>query len=411
MPEFLKALTVAARSPLAMVGYLAALIAWLVLALTTRRASLLYRAISSLPEADRLHAVELEYKVRPRSGLSAEQWIRSRVHLYLFAGFGITCFLLLALVSYAIWLKEHSPQGTGKNIVSIEHSTINQPGVVGIVDQAPEKSERSADIARQPGVMGTIDRAPANREASEGIARPEITTRNSVEVHNPTIVQPGIVGTVVGNVYVTYQQAKTDAAPSAIQLSDLKFTTDDVGIDEARTTLAIRFSVFNSTPSDISIFDMKCVEYTRGHHFRMFETPRAGEPARRYELLIDTAHPFINRDETIPILANGSRSFHVDLRVFPDINLTEVTFGVVIYYHDRTGNIGKLKSDKLYFALPTLRGVASFDENSINDAYSSLLEKTPTVCGFEGKLKNCKHEPLFSTQDDLSKALLLHRNL
>jgi hypothetical protein len=390
MAEFLKALTVAARSPLAMVGYLAALTAWLVVALTTKRASLLFRTIRSLSEADRLHAIELEYKTKPRSGLSAEQWIRSRVHLYIFAGFAITCFLLLTLVSYAIWLKAHSSQETIKNNVSIEHSTINQPGVVGIIDGGPEKSA-----------------------GSEAKARPGETKGNRVQIVNSHIDQAGIVGTVVGNVYVTYSQVKRDASTTAPQLSDVRFITDDASINDARTTLAIRFSIFNNTPIDISIYDIKCVEYLRGHVKSSFSNPMYGEPVRRYELLIDAAHPFIKRDEMLPVPANGSSSFHIDLRVFPDINLTEVAFGVLIYYHDSKGNTAKLKSDKLYFALPAVGGVVSFDENSIDDVYNSIQKKTPSYCdiGNEGNLINCKHESLVTRSDDLRKALLLHRNL
>jgi hypothetical protein len=70
MDNFLKALPVVADHPLALVGYLAVVISWLIVSLRIRKARKLFDAIKLLPEDQRLEAIKLEYKTVPRSGLS-----------------------------------------------------------------------------------------------------------------------------------------------------------------------------------------------------------------------------------------------------------------------------------------------------------------------------------------------------
>ncbi len=102
MEKFLQALPIVASHPLALLGYLAVVIAWLVVALQTRKANKLFDVIKSLPPQQRLKAIELEYRTAPRSGLSAEQWLQSRKMSFIFAGFAITLFTILVLVAFAL---------------------------------------------------------------------------------------------------------------------------------------------------------------------------------------------------------------------------------------------------------------------------------------------------------------------
>lgn len=102
MKPFLDALSQIKGDPLTLVGYVCFVAAWLVIALNSRKARALFRTINSLPEKDRLAALSLEYRASPKAGLTAEQWIQSRIHLYLFSGFAITTLLLLALGISAI---------------------------------------------------------------------------------------------------------------------------------------------------------------------------------------------------------------------------------------------------------------------------------------------------------------------
>jgi hypothetical protein len=107
------ALPSVAGSPLAFTAYLAAIAAWMVIAWRVNRNKQLLRNLDKLPERSRLEALRMEMgAVRLKSGLSPEQWIRSRIHLYYFLGFAI-----LALVGTALF--------------TVSAVTAEDPGTVG----------------------------------------------------------------------------------------------------------------------------------------------------------------------------------------------------------------------------------------------------------------------------------------
>jgi hypothetical protein len=62
---------------------------------------------------DRARVLEMEYKVLPRAGLSAEQWIRSRIHMFVFSGIiiGIFAGVSLGTVALVISSKKTAAQG------------------------------------------------------------------------------------------------------------------------------------------------------------------------------------------------------------------------------------------------------------------------------------------------------------
>jgi hypothetical protein len=95
---FLKNLPAAATSPYAFVAYLGVVAAWTYITVSQRR----LKAIESLPPAQRAARLKDEYKVLPRSGLSAEQWIRSRRHTLLFWGFVIVMVAVVTLGTVAM---------------------------------------------------------------------------------------------------------------------------------------------------------------------------------------------------------------------------------------------------------------------------------------------------------------------
>lgn len=87
-----------ATSPLAFVAYLAAVIAWAGIAWRVNRNRQLLQHLDKLPEKARLEALRMEMgAVRLKSGLSPEQWIRSRIHLYTFLGFAILALIAVIL--------------------------------------------------------------------------------------------------------------------------------------------------------------------------------------------------------------------------------------------------------------------------------------------------------------------------
>jgi hypothetical protein len=95
--KFLESLKVVAASPYALVGYLALVAAWLTLAIYGQKIRAIGKLIKDLPERDRLEILKREYHTTPRAGLTADQWIRSRKHAFIF-------FAFLALVVGAIVL-------------------------------------------------------------------------------------------------------------------------------------------------------------------------------------------------------------------------------------------------------------------------------------------------------------------
>jgi len=97
----LQSLPEAAQSPLAFIAYLSAIVAWLWVALRTRRLKLVLDKIKDLPPAEIPKIISKEMgEVLPKS-ISAEDWIRSRKHLYFLFAFLALCFLVLCIVGLA----------------------------------------------------------------------------------------------------------------------------------------------------------------------------------------------------------------------------------------------------------------------------------------------------------------------
>jgi len=98
---FFEGLKTAATSSYAFVAYVCLIVAWVYVAVAQHR----LKIISQLPPEHRPKALEHEYKVLPRAGLSAEQWIRSRKHTLLFLAF--VALLVVTLVLATVALTQH----------------------------------------------------------------------------------------------------------------------------------------------------------------------------------------------------------------------------------------------------------------------------------------------------------------
>lgn len=100
--EFLQAIPAAATNEWSFLSYLAVVIAWFLLGWKIKRNKNLLLNLEALPEKDRLKALEMEMGVgRLRTGLSPEQWIRSRIHTYLLIGFVVLCIALVVVTVLA----------------------------------------------------------------------------------------------------------------------------------------------------------------------------------------------------------------------------------------------------------------------------------------------------------------------
>jgi hypothetical protein len=99
----LRGIGTAATNPLAFVAYIVAIGAWVFLRQRVDRNNNLLKRLTVLPkEEDRLAALKAEMGTVPlNEGLSPEQWIRSRTHLYYFLGFVVLCVVLIPVCERA----------------------------------------------------------------------------------------------------------------------------------------------------------------------------------------------------------------------------------------------------------------------------------------------------------------------
>jgi hypothetical protein len=118
---FLDNLKIVASSPYALVGYLTLVVAWVYVVTANRRLTIIGKLLLQLPRKDRLEILKKEYNTIPRAGLSAEQWIKSRKHLFLF--FGFIALLLLCSVLFLAALSRTAPSGMATNHSSHKVST------------------------------------------------------------------------------------------------------------------------------------------------------------------------------------------------------------------------------------------------------------------------------------------------
>jgi hypothetical protein len=102
LSAFLNAIPSAAASPLALIAYLATLVAWTLVAMRVNRFKILMDRIEKLPEKDRIDAIKAEIGRDVPEGMSAEQFLRSRIHLFVLVGFLVFCATATFVASMAL---------------------------------------------------------------------------------------------------------------------------------------------------------------------------------------------------------------------------------------------------------------------------------------------------------------------
>lgn len=112
---FLQAIPSAAASPLALIAYLATVAAWVAIALRVKRFRVLMEKIDALPEKDRLRAIEAEIgRIKVRPGLTAEEYLRSRIHLFILIGFlAVCCTIVLVTGTAVVQVQEEKERADG----------------------------------------------------------------------------------------------------------------------------------------------------------------------------------------------------------------------------------------------------------------------------------------------------------
>lgn len=107
MPNgFFQSLKTVATSPYAFVAYIVLVIGWVYVAVAQYRLTRISRVLSKVPPKDRATLLAREYAMYPRTGLSAEQAIRSRKHTLLFLGFLAVVLAAVVLMTIALNIRK-----------------------------------------------------------------------------------------------------------------------------------------------------------------------------------------------------------------------------------------------------------------------------------------------------------------
>jgi len=171
MRVFAQLLESIAQYPFAVVGFIVLVGAWLVASLNYNKARKLLSTIKELPEQHRLKAIELEYKAAPRSGLSADQWLRHRQYLYVLVAFVLTLIVLLGLAALYFMRQD----GSGRMSVKPRYGPyecIAGETVLRECNLTPDRTGTALLSFRTPehGTGGIIDTYHGSLEVENGCA-------------------------------------------------------------------------------------------------------------------------------------------------------------------------------------------------------------------------------------------------
>lgn len=166
LSDFLATLKVVGSSPYAFAAYIAVVAAWVYTTVARYRLGKIADLLKALPPQHRAQVIEKEYSTLPSSGLSAEQWIKSRRHVLLFVAF--LSLLLCLTIIVIIALSQSTKLGSEH-----ERGTNESNAVIGLVQS---QNERILELERELKVQKAqlddfkINFASANLNAANSSA-------------------------------------------------------------------------------------------------------------------------------------------------------------------------------------------------------------------------------------------------
>lgn len=101
--EFFEGLKTVAGHPLALVGYVCLLAAWVFTVFRRSKLHSIEKLIKDLPEAERAEVLKHELSVLPREGITAQEWLEDRKRNQLFVAFIATLVVVLLIVALALY--------------------------------------------------------------------------------------------------------------------------------------------------------------------------------------------------------------------------------------------------------------------------------------------------------------------
>lgn len=287
MPDFLRYLPEAATSPLAFVAYVVVVAAWTYSFVARNRLQTISRLITDIPEAERAEIIRREYNTTPRSGLSAEQWIRVRKQTLLFLSLLAT---LVAVVAIAAMAQARSTATTD------EFPRFENPIEEGRLDSENRSRLASSEEARSDEAVGMADE-PQQPEVSM-----ETTDLGTPTEHQPSApkLEPPDLKNPLPNVSMEDTQidtvvnlGNTEADPPA-QSNGLKVVqilrdgdAEDQNIQRFEITLA------NESPATLILKRFRVHWRYRSGGTASMREPTIVRPIAKYliELPIETANP------------------------------------------------------------------------------------------------------------------------
>jgi tetratricopeptide (TPR) repeat protein len=154
--SLLSALPSAAASPYAFAAYALVVVAYVVTAWRVTRNKNLLENLEKLPSKERAKALEIEMGgVHLASGISPEQWVRSRIHRYYLFAFLATCAVIVALFWIAA-VGRSSPIFIGNTTVyQTQYQQIHNNQLIG--DAELKKLQEAIDFATKREFERALD--------------------------------------------------------------------------------------------------------------------------------------------------------------------------------------------------------------------------------------------------------------
>ena len=103
LTKALEALPSIATSPLAFLGYVFTVGAWVYAVSRSRRLKVLLQSITNIPETDRAKIIQMEFGDVVPSNISAEEWILAKKHRYFLVAFLASLITISAISAIAIY--------------------------------------------------------------------------------------------------------------------------------------------------------------------------------------------------------------------------------------------------------------------------------------------------------------------
>lgn len=183
------------------------------------------------------------------------------------------------------------------------------------------------------------------------------------------------------------------AAPDGMRLA-----LEDVRRGADAGTISLRFTVLNDGAYDLTLTDLRVIEYDRDEVVRAVGIPKPAGAAPRARVAVSPTAPYVSQDLLLNAPASGQLPVRLD--VTPEAQLREAVLGVVAVGRDAQGARWLLRSDRLALWRKAAGHGLLFDAATADAALVPLpSEASPTP------------EPPRTPREELLAALARHASL